>query len=282
FDLLPPDVSRFTSLIQPALDTIYMSFVAMILSAMLAFFLSFLAAYNVTPHPLLQYAVRGLASFLQSIPALVWVLVFVAAYGLGSIAGTIALVLSGTGLLTRSFAEMLEEIDMGPVEAIRSTGGNWVQVMGQAVVPQVLPGMIGWSLYKFDLNIREAAVIGMVGGGGIGFAMQKSLKLFQYKEACMAIVIIFVLIMCIEYFTNRYLLFIHTLIVFGLFFLFSLWQLSIDYRSLITGTAQLIEFVGHMLPPDVSTWKTVVVAGVESLQIAFVGTSLGIGMALCF
>ncbi|HLR81025.1 MAG TPA: phosphonate ABC transporter, permease protein PhnE [Bacillota bacterium] len=203
FDLLPPDVSRFTSLIQPALDTIYMSFVAMILSAMLAFFLSFLAAYNVTPHPLLQYAVRGLASFLQSIPALVWVLVFVAAYGLGSIAGTIALVLSGTGLLTRSFAEMLEEIDMGPVEAIRSTGGNWVQVMGQAVVPQVLPGMIGWSLYKFDLNIREAAVIGMVGGGGIGFAMQKSLKLFQYKEACMAIVIIFVLIMCIEYFTNK-------------------------------------------------------------------------------
>src|SRR5699024_3158947 len=83
----------FTSLIQPALDTIYMSFVAMILSAMLAFFLSFLAAYNVTPHPLLQYAVRGLASFLQSIPALVCVLVFVAAYGLGSIAGTIALVL---------------------------------------------------------------------------------------------------------------------------------------------------------------------------------------------
>src|SRR5699024_1888438 len=77
-------------------------------------------------------------------------------------------------------------------------------------------------------------------------------------------------------------LFINTLIVFGLFFLFSLWQLSIDYRSLITGTAQLIEFVGHMLPPDVSTWKTVVGAGVESLQIAFVGTSLGIGMALCF
>src|SRR5699024_10138760 len=77
-------------------------------------------------------------------------------------------------------------------------------------------------------------------------------------------------------------LFIHTLIVFSLFFLFSLWQLSIDYHSLITGTAQLIEFVGHMLPPDVSTWKTVVVAGVESLQIAFVGTSLGIGMALRF
>src|SRR5699024_11208225 len=77
-------------------------------------------------------------------------------------------------------------------------------------------------------------------------------------------------------------LFIHTLIVFGLFFLFSLWQLSIDYRCLITGTAQLIEFVGHMLPPDVSTWKTVVVAGVESLQIAFVCASLGHGMALCF
>src|SRR5699024_6181505 len=127
----------------------------------------------------------------------------VAAYGLGSIAGTIALVLSGTGLLTRSFAEMLEEIDMGPVEAIRSTGGNWVQVMGQAVVRQVLPAMIVGSLDKLDLSMRAAAVSGMVGGGGIGCAMQNSLKLFQYKEACMAIVIIFVLIVCIEYFTNK-------------------------------------------------------------------------------
>src|SRR5699024_11264383 len=111
FDLLPPDVSRFTSLIQPALDTIYMSFVAMILSAMLAFFLSFLAAYNVTPHPLLQYAVRGLASFLQSIPALAWVLVFVAACGRGAIAGTIALGWSGTGLLRRSCAGVVEGMD---------------------------------------------------------------------------------------------------------------------------------------------------------------------------
>jgi phosphonate transport system permease protein len=202
-DLFPPDFSSLGSLIQPALDTIYMSFVAMVLSATLAFFLSFFAAYNLSPHPVLQYIVRGVSSFLQSIPALVWVLVLVAAYGLGLIAGTIALVLSGTGLLTRSFAEILEEIDMGPVDAIRSTGASWPQVIGQAVVPQVLPGMIGWSLYKFDLNIREAAVIGMVGGGGIGFAMQKSLKLFQYKEAAMAIVIIFVLITAIEYLTTK-------------------------------------------------------------------------------
>ena len=203
YDLFPPDIHSIRSFIQPALDTIYMSFVAMVLAAFFAFFLSFFAAYNLSPHPLLQLIVRATASFLQSIPALVWVLVLVAAYGLGLIAGTLALVLSGTGLLTRSFAEILEEIDMGPVEAIQSTGGSWVQVIGQAVVPQVLPGMVGWALYKFDLNIREAAVIGMVGGGGIGFAMQKSLKLFQYKEACMAIFIIFVLITSIEYLTNR-------------------------------------------------------------------------------
>lgn len=202
-DLLPPDFSSFGSLVKPALDTVYMSFVATVIATILAFFLSFLAAYNVTPHPSFQYIVRGIASFLQSIPALVWVLVLVAAYGLGLIAGTIALILSGTGLLIRSFAELLEEIDMGPVEAIRSTGGSWLQVIGQGVVPQVLPGMVGWSLYKFDLNIREAAVIGMVGGGGIGFAMQKSLKLFQYKEASTSIVIIFILITGIEYITSK-------------------------------------------------------------------------------
>ncbi|MBU9713679.1 phosphonate ABC transporter, permease protein PhnE [Evansella tamaricis] len=202
-DMFPPNLSSLKGFMGPALDTVYMSFVAMVISAISAFFLSFIAAYNLTPHPTLQYAVRGLASFLQSIPALVWVLVLVAAYGLGLIAGTIALTLSGTGLLTRSFAEILEEIDMGPVEAVQSTGASWIQVIGQAVVPQVLPGMVGWSLYKFDLNIREAAVIGMVGGGGIGFAMQRSLSLFQYKDAFMAILLIFTLIIGIEYLTNK-------------------------------------------------------------------------------
>lgn len=202
-DMFPPDLSSILSLLQPALDTIYMSFVAMVIAAILAFFLSFFGAYNTTPHPMVQTIVRGVASFLQSIPALVWVLLLVASYGLGLIVGTIALVLSGTGLLTRSFSEVIEEIDHGQVEAIRAAGGNWFQVIGQAVVPQAIPGMVGWALYKFDLNIREAAVIGMVGGGGIGFAMQKSLKLFQYKEACTAIIIIFILVSGIEFITSK-------------------------------------------------------------------------------
>lgn len=202
-DLLPPDVSVLPSLMEPALQTIYMSFIAMVLASVCAFFFSFFAAYTTSSHPLFRYVVRGAASFFQAIPALVWVLILVAAYGLGPLVGTIALFLSGTGLLTRSFAEVIEEIDEGPVEAVRATGANWCQVMARAVVPQALPGIVGWAFYKFDLNIREAAVIGMVGGGGIGFSMQKSLQLFQYREASMAIVLIFVLVLLIEYVTRR-------------------------------------------------------------------------------
>ncbi|WP_181917249.1 phosphonate ABC transporter, permease protein PhnE [Virgibacillus dokdonensis] len=202
-DMFPPSFTAVIKLIPPALDTLYISFVAMVIAATIAFFLSFFGAYNTTPHPILQIIVRGIASFLQSIPALVWVLILVAAYGLGLIVGTIALVLSGTGLLIRSFSEIIEEIDDEQVEALRATGANWFQIIGQAVVPQVLPGMVGWSLYKFDLNIREAAVIGMVGGGGIGFSMQTSLKLFQYKDALTAILIIFILVTTIEFLTGK-------------------------------------------------------------------------------
>lgn len=203
FDFFPPDFSSFHKLIGPALDTIYISFVAMVVGALLSMILAFFAAATTSPSRATQVAVRALCSVLRNIPTLIWGILLVAAYGLGTLVGTLALIFTSIGTLTRAYAEILEEIDMGPVEAARSTGASYFQVLGQAVFPQFMPGFIGWSLYKLELNVRASTLIGMVGGGGLGFAIQNGLKLFQFKQVCLAIIMVILLILATEWVTSK-------------------------------------------------------------------------------
>lgn len=202
-DFLPPDFSTFKRLIGPALDTIYISFVAMVVGAFLSMILAFFAAATTSPSRTIQVAVRAFCSILRNIPTLIWGILLVAAYGLGTLVGTLALIFTAIGTLTRAYAEILEEIDMGPVEAARSTGASYLQVLGQAVFPQFMPGFIGWSLYKLELNVRASTLIGMVGGGGLGFAIQNGLKLFQFKEVSLAIIMVIVLVFVTEWMTSK-------------------------------------------------------------------------------
>ncbi|WP_054635029.1 ABC transporter permease subunit [Thalassobacillus sp. C254] len=121
-DLLPPDFSAISMFIMPALDTIYMSYVGMIVSVVFSLFFGVLAAKNTTFHPLLGFTSRSVISFLRAVPAIVWGIILVSAIGLGPFAGTIAIGLSGIGILGKAYADLIEEIDMGQVEAVRSTG----------------------------------------------------------------------------------------------------------------------------------------------------------------
>ncbi|WP_127578980.1 phosphonate ABC transporter, permease protein PhnE [Paenibacillus koleovorans] len=203
FDFLPPDFTTIGNLIGPALDTIYISFVAMVVGAFLSMLLAFLAAGTTSPHRLVQVAVRAFCSVMRNIPTLIWAILLVFAYGLGTTVGCMALIITSIGTLTRAYAEVLEEIDMKQVEAIRATGASTMQVLGQAVMPQFMPGFIGWSLYKLELNIRASTIIGMVGGGGLGFAIQKGIKLFQYKEVSLAILMVIVIIFVTEWTTSK-------------------------------------------------------------------------------
>ncbi|GAB3804868.1 phosphonate ABC transporter, permease protein PhnE [Virgibacillus kimchii] len=200
-DMLPPDFTTIGSFIGPALDTLYMSYVGLIFSVVFSLFFGFMAARTTTIHPAIAITSRSFITFLRSIPAMVWGILLVAAIGLGPLAGTIALGLSGIGILGRAFADLLEEIDYQQVEAVRSTGASWFQTIGQGVWPQFKPGFVSWSLYKMDLNIREAAVLGVVGAGGIGYALEGSISLFQYQEATVGILMIFILILLVEFTT---------------------------------------------------------------------------------
>ncbi|MCL7746853.1 phosphonate ABC transporter, permease protein PhnE [Halalkalibacter alkaliphilus] len=202
-DFFPPDVTVIGKLIGPALDTLYMSYVGMVISVVLSLILGVLAAKNISPNIVLAKISQAVTAFLRSVPAVVWGILLVASIGLGPLTGTIAIGLSGIGILGKAYAEALESIDSDQLEGVRATGANWFQVMGQAVWPQFKASFVSWSLYKLDMNIREAAILGLVGAGGLGYYLQGSLKLFQYKEAAMSILMIFALILLVEFITAK-------------------------------------------------------------------------------
>ncbi|MBB6735096.1 phosphonate ABC transporter, permease protein PhnE [Cohnella zeiphila] len=202
-DFLPPHPEALKGLIEPALDTIYMSVVGMVVGSLISAVLAFFAAATTTPHRIVLVLVRGFASVLRNIPGLIWALMLAFAYGIGTLVGTLAIIIYSVGSLVRAYAEILEEIDQSQLEAVKATGATFPQVLGQAVLPQFIPGFVAWSLYKLELNIRASTIVGMVGGGGLGFYIQNGLKLFHFRDVSMAIILMLVLIVVTEFFTNK-------------------------------------------------------------------------------
>ncbi|MNI55308.1 Phosphate-import permease protein PhnE [compost metagenome] len=164
---------------------------------------SFLAARNLHVNPWLYRATRQTLNVIRSINELILALVFVAAVGLGPFPGVLALALHGVGMLGKFFAESIEEIDEGPLEALRATGARPLQVIVFGVLPQVITAWIAVILYRFEVNLRSATVLGMVGAGGLGFELVSSLKLFKYQETATCIVVITVMVIVADMISNR-------------------------------------------------------------------------------
>lgn len=201
-DLLPPRMETAPQFIDDALDTLYMSYVGMVLSVVVSLPLGVLGARNTTVNRLLSYASKLSVSFIRAAPDLIFAIFLVAIFGLGPLAGTVAMGIGGVGILGKAYADGIEAIDMRQVEGIRAAGGSWLQALGQGVWPQFKPTFVTWSLYRLDLNIREAAVLGLVGAGGLGHALITELRTFQYRTATAVILMIFVMILLVEFVTN--------------------------------------------------------------------------------
>lgn len=202
-DLIPPRFDSWQKFLNPTLQTLYMAYVGAIFAIILSLGLGIISANNLISNRLIVYLGRGISSFLRAVPAVAWAVILVAAVGLGPFAGTIAIALGGAGMLGKTYADSLEEIDMGQVEALKAVGASWFQVLTQAVLPQFLPDFFTWSFYRFDLNIRSAAVVGLVGAGGLGFSLDTAIRLFQFREATMGILWIFGLILIVEFITAK-------------------------------------------------------------------------------
>jgi len=185
------------------IQTIQMALAGTALAVVFAFPLSFLAATNTSPNKWLYHAIKLTVNFLRTIPDFAIGLILIAGIGLGAFTGTVALAFHTTTVLIKLFAEAVEGIDGGVVEAIQATGARYMQVIAYAVVPQVIPAFISFILYRFETNIRAAAVLGLIGAGGIGFILKSDFSLFRYPEAATTVIVLIVLVMLVDYTSAR-------------------------------------------------------------------------------
>ncbi|MFB8004137.1 phosphonate ABC transporter, permease protein PhnE [Nocardia sp. NPDC056000] len=197
--LTPPDFGALGGeLFTAALETVAIAVVATATGIVLSVPAGILAARNVTPNLFVYWLSRAWILLVRAVPELILAVVFVAAVGLGPIAGACALALGSIGFLAKLVADAIEEIDPGPLEAVRSVGGGWWKTLFAAVISQALPAAVGASLYLLDVNIRTSTVLGMVGAGGIGFLLFESIRTLNFQVAGAIVLVIFVIVYAIE------------------------------------------------------------------------------------
>ena len=186
------DVTYLETAMVGMLQSIEIAWVGTVIAAILSLPIGFVAAKNVSSGPI-SNAIRVLLDAIRAFPELVLaVAIFIPIAGLGPVAGALAIGIHSIGTLGKLTAEVIEGIDTGPVEAARSVGGTTLQVHRWAVLPQVLPEIIAFWLYRFEINIRGAAVLGVVGAGGIGFLLQQTVVYGRFGKAGMALVVVIV------------------------------------------------------------------------------------------
>jgi phosphonate transport system permease protein len=196
------DASVLTSLWEPALETVLMATLATILGAVMAIPVAWLGALNISPLGRFTYLLGRVSMTLsRSVHEVVWGLVFVAAVGLGALAGVLAMAVRSIGFISKTVAEAIEDVNKGPVEAMRAVGANRFQVLMFGIVPQVLPVIIGNVIFEWDVNIRRSTIMGLVGAGGLGLALHRQMASYNYGGIATVIFVILLLIIFGEVFS---------------------------------------------------------------------------------
>lgn len=182
--MFPPDLSAeaLQRAVPKMLESIYIAWIGTMIGAVVSFPLAFFAAKNITP-TWVNTGIRQLLNAIRAIPELLVAMVLIPVTGLGAWTGTLALGIHSIGTLGKLSSEVIEGIDEGPVEAIGATGGTQMQRMRFGVVPQVMPNIVAYWLYRFEINIRASAVLGLVGAGGIGAELQSQLRFRDFPRA---------------------------------------------------------------------------------------------------
>lgn len=196
--LLEPNWAYLPRTFGPMLETFQMAVIAAVIGCGLALPISFLASRLTTAGRITLAITRSVLNVVRAIPDILYALIFVAAVGIGPLPGILALILFNIGVVAKLLSETVDGVDQGPIEAARASGGNQVQTVRWAVLPQVLPNYIAYSLYTFELNIRASTVLGIVGAGGIGRELFAQYKLFNWSNVAVTIIELFALVLLIE------------------------------------------------------------------------------------
>ncbi|MBE0508046.1 MAG: phosphonate ABC transporter, permease protein PhnE [Marinospirillum sp.] len=197
--MLPPEWSYTGALLKPLWDTINIATLGTLLGIAMAFPFAFLAARNTTPHPLIRTFALLVIVSSRSINSLIWAMLLVTIIGPGILAGILAIALRSIGFVGKLLYEAIEEIHPTPVEAITATGASRMQVMNYAVLPQVMPAFAGISIYRWDINIRESTVLGLVGAGGIGLQLNAAINSLAWEKVSIIFILIFATVLVSEW-----------------------------------------------------------------------------------
>jgi phosphonate transport system permease protein len=188
--MVPPKWSYMSQLWKPAWDTINIASIGTIIAMVIAIPVAFAAASNTTPHPLVRSAALFVIVSSRSVNSLIWALMLVFILGPGILAGTIAIGLRSIGFCAKLLYEAIEEIDQSQVEAIEATGASRIQKIVYGILPQVMPTIAGVGIYRWDINIRESTILGLVGAGGIGLQLSGSMNTLAWTQVSMILLVI--------------------------------------------------------------------------------------------
>jgi phosphonate transport system permease protein len=180
------------------LNTLLMAFLATLIGTIIGGILSFYAAQNLVKHYATYWITRRILEVARTVPDIVWALIFVITFGVGPMAGILAILIHTVGSQGKLFAEVNENISHQPIEGIRAAGGNWFQEIRFGVLPQVLPNFMSYTFWRIELNVRSATIVGFVGAGGIGHDLFIAIQLLEFPDAGAILLIVVTTIMLID------------------------------------------------------------------------------------
>jgi phosphonate transport system permease protein len=184
--------------LESLLNTLLMAWLATVFGTALGGYLSFFAARNLARHYLAFWVTRRVLEIARTVPDIVWALMFVIAFGIGPLAGILAITVHTVGAQGKLFAEVNENISPLPIDGVRAAGGTWLQEIRFAVLPQVMPNYMSYTFWRLELNVRSATIVGFVGAGGIGHDLFTSVQLLYFSDAGAILLIIVATIMLID------------------------------------------------------------------------------------
>lgn len=196
--MFPPVWSYFPEVVQPMLATIAMSFIGTFAAAILAIPLAYISSSNMVKNKVILWTVRTIMSIMRTLPVLILALLLTYVFDFGTFAGTMAIFIFTLAIITKMFYELIETADMGPFEALQSSGANKVKSFTVAIFPQISGQFISTVLYNLEMNIRNAAILGYVGAGGIGLLMNEKIGWRQYDRLVIILMVLLVTVVIIE------------------------------------------------------------------------------------
>jgi phosphonate transport system permease protein len=194
----PPNTDVLHASISAAIVTLDTALIGTTIALVLSLLITPFAARNLAPHRAIYELARVVVAFTRTIPSFIFALYMVVVVGLGPYSAALAIAIHSIGTLGKLFGETIEDMDTGPVDALRAAGAGRTHVFLHAVLPGVAPTFVSLSLYRFDVNVRDSLATGFVGGGGIGFLLFNSIQLFQYRDAAMELLVLLVVLLAVE------------------------------------------------------------------------------------